>query len=65
MNDVEKHIDNKSMDIEKSRANILKYEKEISELERERKDLAQEKDMYSGELKKFTTYADPSGPSLE
>lgn len=29
------------------------------------KELNSEKDMYRGELKKFNTYSDPSGPSLE
>lgn len=62
---LQQEISKLELEQKKSRANILKLTEEAKELSDEKKHLESENKSYEDEIRKFNTYNDPAGISLE
>ena len=53
------------LDTEKSQNKLLEYQKNIKELEKEKRDLEYDREFYNKELKRISTIMDPNGINPE
>jgi len=65
MEDLKSQIDKQQREKEKYRGQLMNHGKNIKELEKDKKDLEQDRDFYNKDLKRLNTYMDPNGISPE